>query len=32
VDVVLTLEARGHEHAAAILDDLAGAGYEVAPE
>ena len=32
VDVALTLEARGHEHAAAILDDLAGAGYEVAPE
>lgn len=31
VDVALTLEARGHDHRAAILADLAAAGYEVAP-
>ncbi|MEJ2864970.1 threonine ammonia-lyase [Actinomycetospora flava] len=32
VDVALTLEARGHDHRAAILADLAGAGYDVAAE
>ncbi|MDD7937695.1 threonine ammonia-lyase [Actinomycetospora lutea] len=32
VDVALTLEARGHDHRAAILAELAGAGYEVAGE
>ncbi|GAA4863594.1 threonine ammonia-lyase [Actinomycetospora straminea] len=32
VDVALTLEARGHDHRAAILADLAAAGYEVAAE
>lgn len=32
VDVALTLEARGHDHRAAILAELAAAGYEVAAE
>jgi threonine dehydratase len=32
VDVALTLEARGHDHRAAILADLAGAGYDVVAE
>jgi threonine dehydratase len=32
VDVALTLEARGHDHAAEILAALAAAGYEAVPE
>jgi threonine dehydratase len=32
VDVALTLEARGHDHRALILADLAAAGYEVTAE
>ncbi|PVZ04221.1 threonine ammonia-lyase [Actinomycetospora cinnamomea] len=32
VDVALTLEARGHDHRAAILAELAVAGYDVAAE
>ncbi|GAA4806822.1 threonine ammonia-lyase [Actinomycetospora chlora] len=32
VDVALTLEARGHDHRATILAELAGAGYDVTAE